>query len=92
MDEGLPNHKNEHTTCEGCALGKQHSKEFSTHTYHRKHEILYLVHIDVCGPMQIRYLHGPYYFLIFIVDITRYTWVSERKVMFFTILKILIIW
>jgi transposase InsO family protein len=33
------------------------------------------VHIDVFGPMQTRSLGGAYYFLIFIDDRTRYTWV-----------------
>jgi hypothetical protein len=37
--------------------------------------ILELVHIDVCGPMQTKSLGGASYFLIFIDDRTRFTWV-----------------
>jgi transposase InsO family protein len=33
------------------------------------------VHTDVCGPMHTRSLGGAYYFLLFIDDFTRYTWV-----------------
>jgi len=73
MVEGLPNIKIEHFECEGCALGKQHSEEFHVHENRRKCEILELVHIDVCGPIQTKSLGGVYYFLIFIDDNTRYT-------------------
>jgi transposase InsO family protein len=75
MVEGLPMFKSEHVECEGCALGKQHREDFPMHIDKRKQEILELVHTDVCGPMQTRSLGGAYYFLIFIDDITRYTWV-----------------
>jgi transposase InsO family protein len=75
MVEGLPMFKSEHVECEGCALGKQHREEFPMHIDKRKREILELVHTDVCGPMQTRSLGGAYYFLIFIDDRTRYTWV-----------------
>jgi transposase InsO family protein len=75
MVEGLPLLKNEYSTCEGCALGKMHREEFPTHTDKRKRDILELVHTNVCGPMQTRSLGGAYYFLIFIDDCTKYTWV-----------------
>ena len=41
----------------------------------RKTYVLYLVHTDVCGPMQTRSLGGAFYFLLFIDDCMRYTWV-----------------
>jgi hypothetical protein len=75
MVEGIPVLKNEYSTCEGCALGKMHREEFPTHIDKRKRDILELVHTDVCGPMQTRSLGGAYYFLIFIDDCTKYTWV-----------------
>jgi hypothetical protein len=40
-----------------------------------KKDLLELVNIDVCGPTQTRSLGGAYYFLLFIDDCTRYTWV-----------------
>lgn len=75
MVEGLPVMKCEHLPCEACALGKQHREEFPVHTEKRKYDILELIHTDVCGPMQTRSLGGASYFVIFIDDKSRYTWV-----------------
>ena len=41
----------------------------------RRRDILKLVHTDLCRPMQTRLLGGAYYFLLFIDDYTRFTWV-----------------
>jgi transposase InsO family protein len=75
MVEGLPVMKNDHIECEACALGKQHREEFPIHKEKRQTEILELIHTDVCGPMQTRSLGGASYFLIFVDDRSRYTWV-----------------
>jgi len=75
MVEGLPIIKNEHIDCESCALGKMHRDEFPSNPDRRKRDILELVHTDVCGPMQTKSLGGASYFLLFIDDCTRYTWV-----------------
>lgn len=72
---GLPLMKNDHIECEACALGKQHREEFPTHKEKRSTEILELIYTDVCGPMQTRSLGGAWYFLIFVDDRSRYTWV-----------------
>ena len=75
MVEGLPVLKNEHIECEACALGKQHMKQFSVHKEKKQREIIELIHTNVCGPMQTRSLGGTRYFLIFVDDISRFTWV-----------------
>ena len=75
MVEGLPMLKNEYDACEGCALGKMHKDEFSSNHDRIKRDLLKLVHTNVCEPMQTRSLGGAYYFLLFIDDCTRYTWV-----------------
>jgi hypothetical protein len=75
MVEGLPMSNNEYTSCEGCALGKMRRDEFPFNPDRRKRDLLELVHTDVCGPMPTRSLGGAYYFLLFIDDCTRYTWV-----------------
>jgi hypothetical protein len=75
MVEGLPMLKNEKVVCDGCALGKMHRDEFPSNTDKKKRDVLDLVHTDVCGPMQTRSLGGAFYFLLFIDDCTRYTWV-----------------
>jgi hypothetical protein len=75
MVEGLPMLKNEHAACEGCALGKMHGDEFPSNSDSKKKDVLELIHIDVCVPMQTRSLGGAYCFLLFIDECTRYTWV-----------------
>lgn len=75
MVEGLPILKNDYVECEACVLGKQHREEFPIHKEKRQREILELIHTDVCGPMQTRSIGGAWYFLIFVDDRSRYTWV-----------------
>jgi hypothetical protein len=75
MVEGLHVMKNDHFPCEACALGKQHREEFPIHTEKIQTNILELIHIDVCRPMQTRSLGGALYFLFFVYYRSRYTWV-----------------
>jgi hypothetical protein len=75
MMEGLIVFKNEHTECDGCALGKQNGNEFPIITDKRKREIIELVHSNVCGPMKTKSLGGTSYFLIFIDDRPIFAWV-----------------
>jgi hypothetical protein len=67
--------KNEHVECDGCALGKQHRNEFPMRTDEWKIIFFELVHIDVCGQMETKSIGGASYFLIFIDDRTKFTWV-----------------
>ena len=75
MVEGLPVIKNVHLECSACALGKQHRDAFPIHQEKKQTDLLELIHTDVCGPMQTRSLGGASYFLTFIDDRSRYTWV-----------------
>jgi hypothetical protein len=89
MVEGLPMLKNEKVVCDGCALGNMYRDEFPSNTDKKKRDVLDLVHTNVCGPMQTRSLGGTFYFLLFIDDCTRFTWVyfPRQKVMFSSILR-----
>ena len=89
MVDGFPVLKNEHIDCEGCALGKMHKDEFPSNLNRIKRDILVLVHTDICGAMQTRSLGGAYYFLLFIDDCTRYTWLYflRRKIHSFEYFK-----
>jgi hypothetical protein len=78
--EGLPMFKNDNVACKGCALGKMQIDEFPSNADKKKRDVLDLVHTDVCGPMQTRYLGGAFYFLLFIDDCTRYTWVYLLRI------------
>jgi transposase InsO family protein len=75
MVEGLPVIKNVHLECSACALGKQHRDAFPVHQEKRHTDLLELIHTDVCGPMQTKSLGGSSYFLTFIDDRSRYTWI-----------------
>jgi hypothetical protein len=75
MVEGLPMLKNENVAYEGCSFGKMHRDEFPSNPDRKRRDVLDLVHTDVCGPMQTRSLGRAFYFLLFIDDFMRYTWV-----------------
>ena len=65
--------------CEPCADGKQHRTKFPANDGKRSDTILGLVHSDVCGKMSTQSLGGANYFLTFIDDKSRYTWVYVLK-------------
>src|SRR5579871_3456526 len=64
--------------CEHCLYGGQH-KLPSTNTTSRASNILELIHTDICGPMNHLSLGGAKYFIIFIDDKTRMTFIYLLK-------------
>lgn len=64
--------------CDHCVAGKQHRASFSRRST-RKEGKLDLVHSDVCGPLEEESLGGNRYFVTFIDDATRKTWVYMLK-------------
>lgn len=79
MVYGLPSIKEVQEICEGCALGKHHRESFPKDKAWRATTPLELVHTDVCGPISAPTHAGNKYFLIFIDDFTRMTWVYFMK-------------
>ena len=74
MVEGIPKLQSTHERiCEGCALGKNVKKPFSSNN-NRSKEILDLIHSNVCDPMLLKSLWGSLYYVIFIDDYSRNTW------------------
>ena len=65
--------------CEGCILGKMHRFSFPKDANVLATHKLQLVHSDVCGPMRTPSIGGYLYFLTFIDDATRHTWVYPLK-------------
>ena len=61
-------------TCESCVLAKSHRQSFRSRDTRVK-TIFSLVHADVWGPAPIIGDHGFKYFLLFVDDCTRLTWV-----------------
>lgn len=64
--------------CDHCLAGKQHRASFSRKSTRRQGK-LELVHSDVCGPIEVESLGGNRYFVTFIDDATRKTWVYMLK-------------
>jgi hypothetical protein len=61
--------------CEHCVYGKQKRVRFLRVGKEKKNERLELVHTDVWGPTQVSSLGGSHYYVTFIDDATRKTWV-----------------
>jgi hypothetical protein len=74
MVYGLPYIKNDDEVCEVCIFGKKHRQSFSNRTG-KVSEHLSLVHLDLCGPKETMYFGKACYFLTFIDDFSRKTWV-----------------
>ena len=77
MVKGLPTFKRENVKCESCIFGKQHRETFPTSSWQANRR-LQLVHSDICGPLQTS-LGGCKYFLLFVDDFSRMTWVYFLK-------------
>lgn len=74
MVNGLPYIKLNNDVCEECIFGKQHRESFLDRTW-KAREHLALVHSNLCGPMEIVSFGKACYFLTFIDDYSRKTWV-----------------
>ncbi|KAG6484580.1 hypothetical protein ZIOFF_053100 [Zingiber officinale] len=75
MVQGLPHIEGKQHVCEGCVFGKQHRLPFPKGVSWRAKEKLELIHTDVCGPMDTLSHAQNRYFILFIDDHTRMTWV-----------------
>ena len=89
MVQGLPKIEEKEEVCEGCALGKHHRQPFPKGVAWRAKKPLELVHTDVCGPMRTPSHSQNMYFILFIDDFTRMTWVyfMRQRSEVFTIFK-----
>ena len=75
MIKDLPSIEVIEDVCRACQLGKQHRQAFPSRRAWRAKDYLELVHTDVCGPMRTSSLDQSMYFILFIDDYTRMTWV-----------------
>ena len=73
--EGLPEIQAKHEgVCKGCAKGKNTNKTFPSSESEEK-GILEIIHSDVCGLMSSSSLSGYVYYVSFIDDYSRKTWI-----------------
>jgi len=75
MVTGLPQIAALTETCESCVLSKQSCSPFPQGTSRRAEHVLELVHSDLCGPIKPNSNGGKRYFITFIDDLSRKTWV-----------------
>jgi transposase InsO family protein len=77
---GLPRFTSKHpdNVCEACQLGKQHRHPFLSERNVSK-GLLDVIHSDVWGPAQTATIGGCRYFVTFIDDYSRHTWICPMK-------------
>nr|GEV53315.1 putative reverse transcriptase domain-containing protein [Tanacetum cinerariifolium] len=74
---GLPKLKFEkHHLRSACAMGKSKKKSHKPKSKDTNQEKLYLLRMDLCGPMRIENVNGKKYILIIVDDYSRFTWVK----------------
>jgi hypothetical protein len=79
MVTGVPNFSSEHhELCNGCTLGKYTKTTFPS-SDSRAAGILDLIHSDVCDPMSSASLTGSLYYVVFIDDFSRKSWIFFMK-------------
>ena len=79
MVHGLPDMDYTKQFCEGCVIGKQARNSFPRKVEFRARRCLELIHTDICGPITPNSFGEKRYFITFIDDYTRKTWVYFLK-------------
>nr|GEV81055.1 hypothetical protein [Tanacetum cinerariifolium] len=64
----------QHHLCFACEQGKIHQKHFKSKTDFALNKPLYLLHIDLYGPMRIESVNEKRYVLVVVDDYSWYTW------------------
>nr|GFA23645.1 integrase, catalytic region, zinc finger, CCHC-type, peptidase aspartic, catalytic [Tanacetum cinerariifolium] len=73
--QGLPKMKFEKDhLSSACEQGKIHRKHHKSKTDFASNKPLYLLHMDLCGPMCVQSINGKRYVLVVVDDYSRYTW------------------
>nr|GEY75705.1 hypothetical protein [Tanacetum cinerariifolium] len=73
--QGLPKMKFEKDhLCSACEQGKIHQKHHKSKMVFTLNKPLYLLHMDLCGPMRVQSINGKRYVLVFVDDYSWYTW------------------
>ncbi|GKB52349.1 retrovirus-related pol polyprotein from transposon TNT 1-94, partial [Tanacetum coccineum] len=74
---GLPKLKFEKDhLCSACALGKSTKKPHKPKSEDTNQEKLYLLYMDLCGPMCVASVNRKKYILVIVDDYSRFTWKS----------------
>ncbi|GKF95738.1 retrovirus-related pol polyprotein from transposon TNT 1-94, partial [Tanacetum coccineum] len=74
---GLPKLKFEKDRlCFACAMGKGKKKSYKPKSEDTNQEELNLLHMDLCGPMNVASVNEKKYILVIVDDYSRFTWVK----------------
>ncbi|GJS30269.1 retrovirus-related pol polyprotein from transposon TNT 1-94 [Tanacetum coccineum] len=74
---GLPKLKFEKNhLCSTCSLGKSKKQSYKPKSKDTNQEKLYLLHMDLCGPMHVESINRKKYILVIVDDYSRFTWVK----------------
>lgn len=74
----FPKFSSSHLQCDTCVLAKSHRQSFPSNNTHVEHAFS-LIHSDVWGPAPVSGSSGFKYFVLFIDDCTRMTWIYFLK-------------
>nr|GEV94196.1 retrovirus-related Pol polyprotein from transposon TNT 1-94 [Tanacetum cinerariifolium] len=87
---GLPKlkFKKDHL-CSACAMGKSKKKSHKPKSEDTNQEKLYLLHMDLCGPMCVKSVNRKKYTLFIFDDYSRFTWVDEAPNFIIKFLKMI---
>nr|GEW34509.1 hypothetical protein [Tanacetum cinerariifolium] len=61
--------------CFACEQAKIHRKHHKSKMAFASNKPLYLLHVDLCGPMRVESINEKRYVLVVVDDYSRYTWV-----------------
>nr|GEW83822.1 hypothetical protein [Tanacetum cinerariifolium] len=74
---GLPKLKFEKDhLCSACGMGKSTKKTHKPKSEDTNQEKLYLLHVDLCGPIRVESVNEKKYILVIVDDYSRFTWVK----------------
>ncbi|GJS74098.1 retrovirus-related pol polyprotein from transposon TNT 1-94 [Tanacetum coccineum] len=80
LARGIPRLKfQKYHLCSACALGKTKKTSHQPKAEDTNQEKLYLLHMDLCGPMRVASINGKRYILVIVDDYSRFTWVRFLK-------------
>ncbi|GJR97891.1 integrase, catalytic region, zinc finger, CCHC-type containing protein [Tanacetum coccineum] len=65
--------------CSACALGKSKKSSHQPMTKDTNQETLYLLYMDLCGPMRMESINEKKYILVIVDDYSRFTWVKFMR-------------
>ncbi|GJV99761.1 retrovirus-related pol polyprotein from transposon TNT 1-94, partial [Tanacetum coccineum] len=66
--------------CSACTLGKSKKSSHQPKAEDTNQEKLYLLHMDLCGPMRVASINGKRYILVIVDDYSRFTWVRFLRI------------